>query len=284
MTKHKLIKILLQMFESNPPLMGPKQPSLKQGDNSIYMRQRSLGGTLCSYDHMLEPFFSEGIVSSPPICFHDSALLNMIYNKGDQTQCRKIKDMPNTNSSKPTSVFFDFHCHDDTGFLKALSTPNSRFLTSNKCIVNLYSPRQLLPASPDHCPSKFVKPSPGGLRAFQTKDSLQTSCADPCLLSANPPHGTKPHQQRLPGALHDCSGDQGSLMVTVGTFNKVALVGPSMAVPTLWATKTVWPSLRENILPARLFAIESLAKLHQISWKIWLAFFSHAPILENGVT
>ena len=73
-------------------------------------------------------------------------------------------------------------------------------------------------------------------------------------------------------------------MVTAGTFNKVALIGPSMAVTTIWATKTVWPSLRENILSARFFAIESLVKFHQISWKIWLALFVHAPILQNGVT
>jgi hypothetical protein len=73
-------------------------------------------------------------------------------------------------------------------------------------------------------------------------------------------------------------------VVTAGTFDKVALIGPSMAVSTLWTTKTVWPALRENIPSAHLFAIESLVKLHQISWKIWLAFFSHAPILENGAT
>lgn len=272
------------MFKTNPPLVCPEQPSLKQGDNSIYMRQRSLGGTVCSYDYMLEPFFSEGIIPSPPICFHDRALLNIIYNKRNQTRCRKVKDMLNTNSSKPTPVFFDFHCHDYTSFLKALSTRNSRFFTSNKCIINLNSPRQLFPASSNHCPSKFVKPSPGSLRAFQTKDSFQARCADSCLLSANPPHGTKPHQEWLPGALHDCSSDQGSLVVTVGTFNKVALIGPSMAVTTIWTTKTFWPALRKNILSASLFAIESLVKLHQISWKIWLALFAHTSILQNGAT
>jgi hypothetical protein len=129
-----------------------------------------------------------------------------------------------------------------------------------------------------------VKPNPGSLRAFQTKDSFQAGCADSCLLSANPPHGTKPHQKGLPGALHDCSSDQGSVVMTAGTFHKVALIGPSMAVTTIWTTKTVWPALRENILSASLLAIESLVKLHQISWKIWLAFFSHASILENGAT
>ena len=94
----------------------------------------------------------------------------------------------------------------------------------------------------------------------------------------------KPHQQWLRGALHDCSDDQGSLMVTAGTINKVVRIGPSIVVSAIWATKTVWPALRENILSARLFAIESLVKLHQISWKILQAFFSNAPILENGAT
>ena len=77
------------MFQTDPPLMAPKQSSLEQGDNSIYMEQRGLGGTICSYGHMLEPSPSKGIVSSPPICFHDSALLNIIHNKRDQNSMQK---------------------------------------------------------------------------------------------------------------------------------------------------------------------------------------------------
>ena len=176
--------------------------------------------------------------------------------------------MPNTNSSKPASVFFDFYWHDDTGFSIALPPPNSSFLTANKSIVNLNSPRELSPASSNHCPPKFVKPSPGSLRAFQTKDSFQASSAEPWLLSAHPPHGTKPHQQWLPGSLHHCSGDRRGLMVTARTFNKITFIGPSVAVATMWTTKATWQALRHNILFAGLFAIESFVRLHQIFRKI----------------
>jgi hypothetical protein len=62
--------------------------------------------------------------------------------------------------------------------------------------------------------------------------------------------------------LQDCSGYQRSLAVTVGTFNKVAFIGPSMAVTTIRTTKTVWPALREKALSAGRFIIESPVKLH----------------------
>jgi hypothetical protein len=119
------------------------------------------------------------------------------------------------------------------------------------------------------------------LSALQTKYSSQTDSADARLLSAHPPHGTKPHQQRLPGALHDCSGYQRCLVVAAGTFNKVALISPPMAMATAGAPKTLWPALREKILSAGFFTIESLVKLHQVSWKIRTTSVPHAPILQR---
>jgi len=85
MSKDKFIKVVLKMFRTNPSLMRTQQPSLEQRDDSIYVWQGTIGGTVGSYDYMLKPFFLEGVVSSPHICFYNSARFHEINNKSNQT-------------------------------------------------------------------------------------------------------------------------------------------------------------------------------------------------------
>jgi len=268
MSKDKFIKIVLQMFLTDPSLMCPQQPSLEQRDNPIYVWQRSLGGAVGSYDYMLKSFFFEGAVSSPPICLHNTARFNEIHNKRDQTRCRKVRDMPHTNSSKPTSSFFDFHCHDDTSLLKALSSRNSRFLTTDKCVVDLNFIRQLFPTSSNHCRTNLMQPSPSGFVAPQAKNSFQSYCTSACFLGTNPPHSDKPHPQRLPGAFKNRPSCQRGLIVAVRAFNQVSIVNPPMSVATIRASESMRPSQRHQIRPTSFLRRKSVLKLQLGFWEI----------------
>ena len=177
--------------------------------------------------------------------------------------------MLNTNSPKRIVPFFDFYCYRNTGFLETLSSLNSWLLTADKSIVNLNLAGQLFSACSDHRPSKFVKPGPNRLGTLQTQDTLQTCSANSGLLSTYPPHGSKPHPKWLLGSLQDGSGSQRSLMVAVGTFYKIPLIGPSMVMPTNRTTKTVRPPLNKKIISARFLSTEPCVELYQILWKIW---------------
>ena len=256
------------MFLANPSLVRSKQPPLQKRNNPIDMGQWILGRIFGSQDNPCETHFLKGIVSSPSIGFYDRSRLHIEDSKGNQTRSRKIDNLLDPNASKSSPCFFDLYRYGNSGLLQTLSTGNLRFCAPYKSIVNLNSPGELLSASANHCSSKFMKPDPGSLCTFQTQKTFQAGGADSGFLGANPPHGAKPHQQRFPGAMHDGSCSQRSLMVTVRTFHEPSLVEPSVIMATLRTTESLRPSLRKEIFSASIFTMKSFCKLHQIFGKI----------------
>ena len=284
MAKDEFIKIMLQMLRGDPALMRAKQPSFQKTHDPIYMGQRVFRGTVDFLNNPLEPHLFNGIVSFPSICLNDRPFIYGLGNKRNQTRCRKIRDMLDTNSPQPMTPFFDFNRDHNTGLLETLPSFHCRLFPSNKSIVHLNLARQPLSARPDHRPAEFVKPNPSRLGTLQTHDPLQTCSAHAGLLSAYPPHGSKPHPKRFPGTLHDGACSQRSLMVTVRTLYQIPLISPSTVVSATGATKTVWPALNPKILSASFLGTESSFEFHQVLWKIRDGTVLHPSFLSGTTT
>jgi len=192
--------------------------------------------------------------------------------------------MPNTNSSKPTSTFFDFHPHDDTSFLKTLSTRNSRFLATDKCIVNLNSTTKFSPANSNHCRTDLMQPGPSSFVTSEPKKSFQSCCTSTCFLGTDPPHSDKPHPQGLPGTLKNRPRCQRGLMMAGRAFNQVSFVHPSMMVPTSWTSESVRPSERHQIRPASFLRGKLVLELQLRFRKIPPFLIHHTDGISQTVT
>jgi hypothetical protein len=268
MTKDEFIKIMLQMLRGHPALMRAKQASFQKTHDPIYMWQRAFRGIVDLLNNPLESHLFNGIVSFLSICLNDRPFIYGLSNKRNQTRCRKIRDMLDTNSPQPMAPFFDFNRDHNTGLLETLPSLHCRLIASNKSIVHLNLARQSLSARTDHRSAEFVKPNPSRLDTLQTHDSLQTCSAHASLLSAYSPHGSKPHPKRIPGTLHDGTCSQRSLMMTVRALYQIPLISPSTVVSATGTTKTVWPALNQKILSASFLGTESSFEFHQALWKI----------------
>lgn len=251
------------MLMSHTPLMRSDQPSLHQSRHPVAQGQEIVpnGAILTRYlTSVAEPL--QPVVSIPIIRPDYAARLHGSSDRRFQTLGRGVLDPFKPDSANTLPILL---CRNKYQRLSCRSTtPLSRLRTTDIGLVNLHCTRKTIPPRPDHSPPQLVQPRPGRFIAAQPQNSLHSFRTGTILLTGHPPDGPKPQYKRFSRPFKDRPGNDGGLVVTVGTLYQSVYRGPALPVPATRASESIRPTQFGQILPAGLLRRKPLFQLRKI--------------------
>ena len=150
-------------------------------------------------------------------------------------------------------------------------------------LIDLDTSAQPIPARPNHRPSQFVQPRPGGQVAAQTQHPLQPHRAGSILLTSHIPHGAEPQAQRLACVLKNRPRSDRGLVPAAATDQPPTSGGPGRASLAARADKTVRPTKLDEVIPTSLVRGESTLKFQQGLGVVFAHTGGKLPIVVGGV-
>ena len=104
----ELVEIIIQVFETDRPLMGAQQPALEQRDNPMDPWKR-IGRRLPGISVRGRPMAitppAQGLVSHPSVRVHNAARFDGVPYKREQTRRRGVGDTPHPDPTDTPAIF-----------------------------------------------------------------------------------------------------------------------------------------------------------------------------------
>src|SRR5687767_8547199 len=225
--------------------------------------------------------FLQAAVTFPSVGMHDTAWFNGSSDKRLQTSCGSIRDACHADPSNAATILL--RCNSNQRLSQDLARMRLGFFATDVGLIDLNTFAQPIAARPNHRPSQFVQPRPGGQVAAQAQHPLQSHRAGSILLASHIPHGSEPQAQGLACVLKDRpSGDRG-LMPTSPTDQSPTSGGPSRASRAARTGKSVQPTKLDEVISTSLLHGESILEFQQSSGVVLSHAGGNLPIVVGGV-
>jgi len=256
---------------------------MNTGHNNM---SRVSAGRNISHAMPISKFFST-IITLPTIGSNVSSLFYIIRNKFMETFSRYIGNNRHPYSAWTFSSNFSGYCNNR--FPRCTTSADFFPDASHISFINFNVFGQQISARNYHCPSQFVKPSPGSIIAAKSENSFQTKSTGTMLLTCNKPHGQKPCTKRLACIMKQCSCGNGSLPLTFSTKKKTTFHQRRLFrfFSAIGTTKFFRPPKPDNIIKAGIVSTKPFIKLLECSRIIdagnWVFWLFHSHILHHVV-
>src|SRR4029450_5625707 len=197
-SKREFIQVIIQMVPTDRPLVSSQQPAFEQSRDPMNPRKQLDGSILTlstqNRNFMMVSIFLQAAVPLPSIGMHDTARFNGSSDKLLQTSCGGIRNARHADPSNATTILL--RRNGNQRLSQDLACMRFGLFATNIPLLALDPSAPPIPARPNHRPSQFVQPRPGGQVAAQAQHPLQPHRAGSILLASHIPHGSEPQAAR----------------------------------------------------------------------------------------
>ena len=247
-------------------LVCSHQPSLQQRDHSVHPRQYLRSGLSTAGNNRGLPWISFGVqagVALPIVRVQGAAGINAVQDK--RMEALGFAVLYSTHSDSPDPRCFTLHSDHHHRFPDHPTTRTALFGSSDKGLVDLDVPLETVASRGNHGATQLVQPSPRGLVASETKDSLNRHRTGPGFRPGQIPHRPKPRAQRFARTLEDRPGPPRALITAVPAHYQSTLRRPALLSAASATNKTLRPPKAQQIGFASRFATETRLEFRLIS-------------------
>ena len=239
-------------------------------------------GNIC-YNVSVPQVF-DTIISFPSISSNRRTFLHIIQNKLMKACRRHIWNSRHSYSTWASTSHFCGNSNDNFTF----GTTAADFFSyaSNIGLISFDSTSQMISTWAYHCSAQFVQPSPCRIVTAKAKNTLQSKCARPILLTRNKPYCEEPSPKWFVSFMKQCSSSNRCLTFTFSAqkkssphYRRIFLKNSARRT-----TKALRPSKLRNIGKAGLFSAKPFIKFLECSRVVnatnWVPSLFHSHILH----
>src|SRR5271157_872573 len=261
----EFVQVIVEMFTTHRSLVRAEQPALQQRRHPMNSWHQLRGRFLLPPEKGDPVSISSGfhwIVSKPAIRVDGTTRLDSLLHKGEQTLRRRVAYAAHPDASNSRAILFRSNDNQGLGF--RLSPASALFQTSNIGLVHLDCAREPIASRTHHRPPQFVQPRPSCLVTSQSQHPLQAQGTGSVLLTGDPPHGSKPQDERLASILEYRPGRDRRLISAGGALQQNRSQRPRPGPAATRAAITVRPAQSKQVVTAGGLVSESGLELGQI--------------------
>ncbi|EFK07622.1 conserved hypothetical protein [delta proteobacterium NaphS2] len=134
---------------------------------------------------------------------------------------------------------------------------------------------QPIPIRSYHSTTQFMQPLPRRMITAKAHESFQAKSIGSIFLVCYMPHRSKPHRQRFPSSVQNCSRGHRTLCSTLNAMEQTPAGFPHFPGLATGTNKTIWPSQLFEVLETCLITAKPFLKFYQCSWVIFLHAKGH---------